>query len=124
MIYVHSHNGYIPIETLRETRLSPPAYRCLLYLLSYRTRYEGSISGLGRTFGVSRKTMAKWLKELEDAQYLERECHRGRDGMFFWHHTVYAEPKPIFVLHTKERNERHAKIVSIETKIALWGKEA
>lgn len=62
--------------------LSPMARFSLIAMLSMRQGWDYSVRGMAAMIHVSKDTMSKYIRELEDAGYLNRIQRNGQNGKF------------------------------------------
>lgn len=62
--------------------LSIPARFSLIAMLSLRKGWDYSVRGMASMLGLSKDTMSKYIRELEDAGYLKRMQSCGSKGKF------------------------------------------
>ena len=86
-------------DAIRDDRLSLAARGLLVYMLSMSDGWGFSVSGLVQALKISRPTLIRYLKELQDAGYVSITKEQNKLGQFSgksW--TVYETPKS----HSKE----------------------
>lgn len=72
----------VPVECLRDKRLSLKAKGLYSYICSCAPTWECSISGFATVLKESRGAIGKAAQELEKYGYLTRTYHRDKDGKF------------------------------------------
>lgn len=80
-------------SVIEDERLTNGTLEVLIYLLSKPPGWIIRQADLKRRFGYGKDKQQAIFKQLEEAHYLMRECDRGDDGRFHWHHTVYDLPQ-------------------------------
>lgn len=82
MIIRHKHKGrftVVPNAIFNDDRISIGAKGLLGYLLSCPGNWDVRHDQLQRKLGIGRKLLSKYLNELEEAGYLDRDEEQGRD---------------------------------------------
>ena len=76
------HYSLVSNELARDPSISLQAKGLYLYLRSHREGWSMSTQRIGEALGITRKTVAKYVQELERAGYLLREQSRPDSGEF------------------------------------------
>ena len=76
------HYSLVSNELARDPSISLQAKGLYLYLRSHREGWSMSTERIGEALGITRKTVAKYVQELERAGYLLREQSRPDSGEF------------------------------------------
>ena len=76
------HYSLIPNDLARDPAISLQAKGLYLYLRSHREGWSMSTERIGEALGITRKTVSKYVQELEQAGYLLREQSRPDSGEF------------------------------------------
>ena len=76
------HYSLIPNEMARNPNISLQAKGMYLYLRSHREGWAMSTERIGEALGVHRNSISKYVKELEDNGYLEKEQTKDQLGHF------------------------------------------
>lgn len=85
MIMRAKHDGeYFSIlnTTARDERLSLAARGLLVYMLSMSDDWAFNLSGLTKALNISRPTLVKYLKELQNAGYIDIKREQNQRGQF------------------------------------------
>ncbi|NLF76926.1 MAG: helix-turn-helix domain-containing protein [Chloroflexi bacterium] len=94
----------VPNVVLRDTSLSPGAKLCYALLLSYAWQKDSCFPGqeaLAKDAGTSRRSIVRFMKELEQSGYLEKKRRGlGKTNVYTLHSRV--EKSTI-----KRKTERH-----------------
>ena len=126
----HKHYQTIPIETLRDTRLSAGARSLLFYLLSHDRTYAVNYEDICAATGVKYRASLKLMNELIEYEYVTRECHRDAydKQRFFWTYEIYSLPRKRYLHIWRKAKEREyqrevrknsKKVKQIRSE--LWG---
>ena len=76
------HYSLVSNELARDPGISLQAKGLYLYLRSHREGWSMSTERIGEALGITRKTVAKYVQELEHAGYLLREQSHHESGEF------------------------------------------
>ncbi len=94
----------VPNVVLRDTRLSPGAKLCYALLLSYAWQKDSCFPGqetLAEDAGASRRSIVRFMKELEQSGYLEKKRRGlGKTNVYTLHSRVEQS-------QVKGHEERH-----------------
>ncbi|BBF66476.1 hypothetical protein [Acidithiobacillus ferridurans] len=81
----------IPIQTLRDSRLSLEGLGLLCRLLSRPNNCQVQMGNLRLELGIGQDKLRNLLAELSRAGYLQREKRHGAGGRWGWKSTVWSE---------------------------------
>jgi predicted HTH transcriptional regulator len=73
------HYTRVPTKIINDKNLSLCAFKILISLISCSKKFEPSMSWLTNTVGVSKRTLAKGIKELKNLGYLESQKNGFND---------------------------------------------
>ena len=76
------HYSMVSNELARDPDITLQAKGLYLYLRSHREGWAMSTERIGEALGITRKTVAKYVQELEQAGYLLREQSHHKSGEF------------------------------------------
>ena len=76
------HYSLIPNELARSTEISLQAKGLYLYLRSHREGWEMSTERIGEALGIHRDTVSRYVRELENLGYLDRQKVFDESGRF------------------------------------------
>lgn len=76
------HYSLIPNDLARGTEISLQAKGLYLYLRSHREGWEMSTERIGEALGIHRDTVSKYVRELENLGYLDRQKVFDESGHF------------------------------------------
>ena len=76
------HYSLIPNDLARSTEISLQAKGLYLYLRSHREGWEMSTERIGEVLGIHRDTVSKYVRELENLGYLDRQKVFDESGHF------------------------------------------
>ena len=131
----HKNYKTIPLETLQDTRLSQGARSLLFFLMAQDKYYKVVYPHICESLGVSYRTALRYMNELIEYRYVDRECEAitrmGTDGHFKWTFHVWSRPKPEFTRdldayadkeYQRKLRAREAKVSDLGTvRRELWG---
>ena len=100
---IEDHYSQIPNDLARNPDISLAAKGLYVYLSSHREGWAMSTERVGEALGVHRNTIAKYVKELKESGYLEKELVKDELGKYEGiEYIIHSMP-----LHKKGATDSH-----------------